>query len=189
MLSLVVVLAIIGCVLGSDIYPDSEIDTTVYISNEAVGGNGGTHFRLENRNALLRSLTVYRNREDIKGLMIELNNGTSMPAGTLTDTEQPVKLEFSDDEQITRIIIYYDESANYPTKIVKGIHLNTNKGVKEAFIHGGSSGSDFQSHELPVGSGYCSGVFGTAMGALDRVGLAMLRVSPSKRCGGGHRVD
>ena len=62
------------------------------------------------------------------------------------------------------------------TPLVNGMEFNTTKDVRAAYC---KNFSQAEQQSLPVGSGWCAGVFGGAGEALDSVGLAMLKVSPS----------
>ena len=56
---------------------------------------------------------------------------------------------------------------------MKGLELNTAAGLKQAFAKNFNYLSNYRI-VLPVGSGYCAGVFGGATGAIDSLGFAML---------------
>ncbi len=153
---------------------DPEIDLNVYQSNQAIGGPGGNRYCLENSNALLTSLTVHRDNTNIRGLDIKLSNGQSMIAGKLIDSN-PVVLDFTG-SQLTSITLYYG-STYWGPDMITGILIYTSKGTREAYCLDFTAGAK---GTLPVGSGYCAGVFGRAGETVDALGFAMLKMPPSK---------
>ncbi len=108
---------------------DPEIDTSVYQSNVAIGGPEGNRFALEDKvvQPLLVKMIVHRDDNDIRGMRIELNNGDSKDVGRLIDSH-PVMLDLTD-AQMTNIVIHCG-SSKWGSAIVKGININTSKGVK-----------------------------------------------------------
>ena len=162
------------CCIYSIKMNDPEIDLKVYESNVSVGGSGGVPYTFQDKNALLSILVVHRDDDYIRGLTMELSNGQTESVGELID-RNPVILNFHDC-QIKNIVMYYRESSQWKTPIVNGMEFNTSKGDRTAYC---KSFSQTKQQSLPVGSGWCAGVFGGAGNALDSVGLAMLKVPPS----------
>ena len=150
---------------------DSKVDLNIYESNVAIGGTGGYEFIIESRYALLSTLTVHRDSNDIRGLNIKLSDGQEQHFGKLIDSS-PVVLDF-DDCQIKSITVYYGDS-NWGHNMIKGMKFDTTKGVREAYC---KNFTQKGVGTLPVGSGWCAGVFGRAGEALDAFGLAMLKES------------
>ena len=157
---------------------DPQINLSVYQSNKAIGGPLGIPYTFQDKNALLSILVVHRDDDYIRGLTMELSNGRTESVGKLVDNN-PVVLNFQDC-QITNIVVYYRDNSVYAhnTPIVNGIRINTTKDVRAAYC---KNFSQTEQQSLPVGSGWCAGVFGGAGEALDSIGLAMLKVPPS--CG------
>ena len=152
---------------------DPQIDLSVYQSNKAIGGPGGIPYTFKDKNALLSILTVHRDEDFIRGLTMELSNGQIESVGELVDSN-PIILSFQDC-QITKIEVFYRESSRWNTPIVNGMEFYTTKGERGAYC---KSFSQIEQQSLPVGSGWCAGVFGGAGEALDSIGLAMLKVPP-----------
>ena len=155
---------------------DPEIDLQVYESNVAVGGPGGDRYTFQDKNCFLTILVVHRDKDYIRGLTMELSNGQTKltkSVGELVD-RNPAILDFNCC-QFKDIVVYYRESDKTP--IVNGIWINTIRGVKEVFCESCTRLQNKQ-QSLPVGSGWCAGVFGGAEDALDSLGLAMLKVVP-----------
>ena len=153
---------------------DPEISLSVYQSNQAIGNPEGNRYCLENSNALLTTLTVHRDNTDIRGLVIKLSNGQTINAGQLVDSS-PVVLDFTG-AQLTSITLYY-ASTYWGPNMITGIQIYTSKGTREAYCKefvAGTKGT------LEVGSGYCAGVFGRAGETVNALGLAMLKMPPSK---------
>ncbi len=151
---------------------DPNIDLKIYQSNKAIGGPGGIKFTVENSKGCLRTLTVHRDNNDIRGMIIELEDGEKKSVGSLIDSN-PVVLNFKE-AQLTNIVIFHGTSKWAPV-IIKGIQINTTKGVREVYC---KNFSPKDKQTLPVGSGWCAGVFGGAGEALDAMGFAMLKVPP-----------
>ena len=152
---------------------DPQINLAVYQSNKAAGGPGGPRYTFEDKNAFLSTLVVHRDDDFIRGLTMELSNSRTESVGELVDSN-PVILSFQDC-QITNIVVFYGYSSRWDKPIVNGIQINTTKGLKAAYCN---NFSQKEQQSLPVGSGWCAGVFGGAGEALDSIGLAMLKVPP-----------
>ena len=153
-------------------YADPDINTDIYQSNVTFGGQGGSPFNFQNPNALMTKLIVHRDYADIRGLQIDFSNNQSEVAGLLVDPE-PISFE-SEGVQITQIIGYFAAESPF---IVKGLELNTTAGIFQAFV----KNLNFESTSqlvLPVGSGYCAGIFGRGAAAIDALGFAMLTRPP-----------
>ena len=153
-------------------YTDSDVDLNVYESNIAIGNAAGDNYIVENRSALLSTLTVHRDTSGIRGLEIKLNNGEGRAVGQLIDSS-PVVLAF-DECQITSIAVYYGTNY-YGSNMLKGMKIDTINGVREAYCLGFT---EEDMGRLPVGSGWCAGAFGWAGETVDSLGFAMLTVSP-----------
>ena len=167
-----VVFAISFAYSQASTYVHSNIDTDVYVSNLAVGGGGGKVFTLEKETTLLDTLVVYRNNIDIRGLMITLFDGSSLKVGT-EDSDTPVTLDFHG-ARITQLIIYYAKGPQWPTNTIKGLFFSTTDGIKAAYSY--DFDPDFcEAYDYPVGFGYCTGAFGSAQSAIDRIGFTMLK--------------
>ena len=150
---------------------DPFISLDDYVSNVAIGGPGGDRFTFRNEQSFLSTLVVHRDDDYIKGLTMELSSGKTESVGELVD-RNPVILDFNCC-QIKDIVVYNRESKKTP--LVNGIWTNTIKGVREVYS---KSFSQEKKQSLPVGSGWCAGVFGGAGDSLDSIGLAMLKVVP-----------
>ena len=154
------------------IVTDPNIDLEIYQSNKAVGGPGGIKFTVENSRALLVKLTVHRDDNDIRGMRIDLSNGESKSIGRLKDSD-PVVLDFKG-VKLTNIVIFCG-SSKWGPMMVKGMQISTTRGTREAYCR---KFTPTERQSLPVGSGFCAGVFGGADEALDALGLAMLKMPP-----------
>lgn len=64
---------------------DSNIDTDIYQSNVAFGGQGGKKFCFHDANAFLTKLIVHRTDHHIQGLQIYLSNNQSKKFGNFFD--------------------------------------------------------------------------------------------------------
>ena len=154
---------------------DPYIDLGVYVSNVAVGGPGGDRYTFRDEHSFLSLLVVHRDDDFIRGLTMELSNGQTKSVGELVD-RNPAILDFNCC-QIKDIVVYYRYLESKKIHLVNGIRTDTINGLREVFCQS-CTRHQTDKQSLPVGSGWCAGVFGGAGDSLDSIGFAMLKVVP-----------
>ncbi len=102
-----------------------------------------------------------------------MDDDSALKVGTNTDIGIPVTLDFLG-VRITQLIIYYAKGPQWPTKTIKGLFFRTTGGIRAAYAYDFDPDS-CEAYDYPVGFGYCTGAFGTAQSAIDRIGFTMLK--------------
>ena len=157
-------------------YTHSNINLECFTDNKASGGSGGTGFTFvkEQTGAVMKKIEVWQEEWRIKGVKVWMTDGSSHLAGRTIGRHTLFKL--SPDEIITKLNIQPSgKTTNHGTFRLGAISLQTNKGRNWGVYSDGLK--DDTQYWVDVGSGLCCGIFGQSGHEVDRLGLAMLKVT------------
>lgn len=152
----------------------SEIDTTTYTSNAAVGGNSGDSFYCNVvENGGLASMVIIRSfkfwydpGQNVRGVRVELTDGRKQDFGEMTGTETETFYIVSG-ERITSLKIWW---SGWGGGRLNGLEMKTN--LNRTFDFGSR---DFGPYEPEIGSGIPIGIFGKSSNDINCFGIAILR--------------
>ena len=152
----------------------SSIDTSIYTSNKAYGGKGGSTFVKERA---LQGQTVTRiqgweGRWQLRGLKIWFSDGDSFMFGDDAESPTPI-FSFEPGETLIELKFYDSpETSSGGYHRSGGFRFQTNKGRTFKATSQKSPGREYYTE---VGSGPLCGVFGRGGADIDCLGFAMLR--------------
>ena len=152
----------------------SSIDTSVYVSNVAYGGSGGTTFSQEGalRGATVTSIQGWEGKWQLRGLKIEFNDGKSFMFGKAAESATGI-FRFDQGETLVDLK-FYDSAETSSGGYYRsgGFWFKTNKGRTFSATSKKKPGKQYNAD---VGSGPLCGVFGREGADIDSLGFAMLR--------------
>lgn len=131
-----------------------------YSETEKVGGNGGNPFKIQLKEDAVKKLTIFFDKNCIRGIEILSAKDELTLKGSKTDKYQSIS--FQSDETITSLVVYKN---HYRNGRCSGISLRTNKN-KTLYI---PPIGDSESHSL--NGGKLVGILGNSGSDIDSLGF------------------
>ena len=165
-----------------------SIDTSIFTSNLAIGGDGGGEFYCNvdpkmgiKSEVIVRSLKFwYNNEQGVNSVKVELTNGKNATYGRMEDEETDI-FYIADGEKITSLKLWRND---YEKGRLGALELTTDQNRKCSF--GQRSG---RLYEPEIGSGLMVGIFGRSGHDIDCLGFALLRRAKAKIINMKYPVD
>ena len=152
----------------------TSVDTSIYISNKAYGGSGGSHFSQQGalQGATITSIQGWEGKWQLRGLKVKFSDGKSYMYGEAAESATQI-FKFEAGETLIELKFYDSpETSSGGYYRSGGFWFKTNKGRT---FKATSQKSPGRAYDADVGSGPLCGVFGRGGADIDCLGFAMLR--------------
>ena len=158
-----------------------DIDDSYFTSNAAMGGNDGSNFycgvkkgQPPQSGTIVRSLKGWYDSNTMRGLEVELTDGSNHAFGSCANVESTEKFYLAEGEKVISLKIWYDK---YRNGRCGGFEMTTNeKNIdNQNRIFSVPAPRKGDPYEPELGSGILIGVFGNCGKDIDSLGFALLR--------------